>query len=261
MAQTKKIKTVTKKASVGAKKVAPRSTAPRSTVTKAEKGGSGLKAKVRVDSGRPERAPAAKAALSRTASSGAILSPAARNANPSAPGKKPLKLKKRPEAIDGKRLSSPAALPERREKRKPIPIIPLSKRIAATDLRAIKNSLLDRRRELVGSIDAIQAEYLGTRENSTTTGGDEADMATNSVTADLSLRLAESETRELKDIDDALRKIEDGSYGICEVTAKPIDVRRLLARPAARLSIEAQKELEAQRIHYDETMGWVTQEE
>jgi DnaK suppressor protein len=42
-------------------------------------------------------------------------------------------------------------------------------------------------------------------------------------------------------IDAALRRIEDGSYGYCEETGEPIGIKRLIARPIATLSIEAQE--------------------
>lgn len=56
--------------------------------------------------------------------------------------------------------------------------------------------------------------------------------------------LTVSETRELKDIDAALTKIEDGTYGICEECGEPIDPRRLEAIPQARLCVACQ-EIEA----------------
>ena len=81
------------------------------------------------------------------------------------------------------------------------------------------------------------------------------------MTADLSLRLAESESKELREIAVAMKKIQDGTYGICEATGSEIDVRRLRFLPSARLSLDAQRKLEAQQLHYDEQMGWVLHED
>jgi DnaK suppressor protein len=54
-------------------------------------------------------------------------------------------------------------------------------------------------------------------------------------------------------IDEALRRVEDGSYGYCEDTAEPIGLRRLEARPIATLSIEAQERHERmERSHRDD---------
>jgi DnaK suppressor protein len=62
------------------------------------------------------------------------------------------------------------------------------------------------------------------------------------------------ETRKLiSKIDEALRRIEDGSYGYCEETGEPIGVARLDARPIATLSLEAQERHERrERVHRDD---------
>jgi RNA polymerase-binding protein DksA len=138
---------------------------------------------------------------------------------------------------------------------------PLEERISKKDLDEITGKLLARRRELIGSIGLIESEYLGQHDNVTTKGGDEADQASTALTADISLRLAESESRELQEIEVALAKLKEGSYGICEATGKPIDVRRLRFLPSARLSLEAQKRLEQNQLFYDEVAGWVAHEE
>ncbi len=48
----------------------------------------------------------------------------------------------------------------------------------------------------------------------------------------------------IEKIDSALRRIKDGSYGYCEETSEPIGLKRLIARPIATLSIEAQEKHE-----------------
>ena len=50
-------------------------------------------------------------------------------------------------------------------------------------------------------------------------------------------------------IDMALRKLEEGTYGFCEETGEPIGVERLMARPIASLSLEAQERLEKAKKH------------
>jgi DnaK suppressor protein len=67
------------------------------------------------------------------------------------------------------------------------------------------------------------------------------------------LRARDRERKLIVKIDDALRRIEDGSYGYCEETAEPIGIRRLEARPIATLSIEAQERHERlERTQRDE---------
>ena len=134
---------------------------------------------------------------------------------------------------------------------------PLTKRINKTDRRLIRKKLLERRGELAGTLESIEDEHIGTHENRTTAGGDEADQANNAQTADISLRLAETGARELQEIDAALGKLSDGSYGICEATGEPIGLPRLKYIPWIRLSLEAQEKVERNQLRYDESEGWV----
>ena len=162
--------------------------------------------------------------------------------------------------VVAKKAAPPAAPPldkktiiEEAMKRLP----PLAKRINKTDLRLIRKKLLGRRGELAGTLESIEDEHLGTDENRTTSGGDEADQANNAQTADISLRLAETGARELQEIDAALGKLGDGSYGICEATGEPIGLPRLKYIPWIRLSLEAQEKVERNQLRYDESEGWV----
>ena len=134
---------------------------------------------------------------------------------------------------------------------------PLSKRIKRSSLLAIREKLLLRREELAGTLGAIESEHIGTHENRTTAGGDEADQANNAQTADISLRLAETGAKELQEIDAALAKLKDGSYGICEAIGELIGLPRLKYIPWIRLSVEAQEKVERNQLRYDETEGWV----
>ena len=162
--------------------------------------------------------------------------------------------------VVAKKAAPPAAPPldkktiiEEAMKRLP----PLAKRINKTDLRLIRKKLLGRRGKLAGTLGSIEGEHLGTDENRTTSGGDEADQANNAQTADISLRLAETGARELQEIDAALGKLGDGSYGICEATGEPIGLPRLKYIPWIRLSLEAQEKVERNQLRYDESEGWV----
>lgn len=66
----------------------------------------------------------------------------------------------------------------------------------------------------------------------------------------LELRTRDRARKLISKIDEALKRIEDGSYGYCEETAQPIGLRRLEARPIATLSIEAQERHERQERQY-----------
>jgi DnaK suppressor protein len=82
---------------------------------------------------------------------------------------------------------------------------------------------------------------------------DIADRASLETARALELRTRDRERKLIAKIDDALKRIEDGTYGYCEETAEPISLRRLEARPIATLSIEAQERHERmERTHRDD---------
>ena len=70
---------------------------------------------------------------------------------------------------------------------------------------------------------------------------DPNDAATQEEEFRLELRTRDRERKLISKIDQALQRIEDGSYGYCEDTGEPIGIKRLEARPIATLSIEAQE--------------------
>ena len=81
---------------------------------------------------------------------------------------------------------------------------------------------------------------------------DPADRATIEEEHALELRTRDRERKLLKKIDQALARIDDGSYGYCEETGEPIGIQRLLARPTATLTIEAQERREMKQKLYGE---------
>jgi DnaK suppressor protein len=76
---------------------------------------------------------------------------------------------------------------------------------------------------------------------------DSVDMSLQDVNQELQLRLGERESQAVADIDQALLRIEEGSYGVCQSCGKPIDERRLEAVPTARYDAPCQAKLEAQQ--------------
>lgn len=71
-----------------------------------------------------------------------------------------------------------------------------------------------------------------------------ADSGTDNFDRDFALSLLSSDQDAIYEIDEALKRIERGSYGICELTGKPIPKARLDAIPWARFTVEAQAQLE-----------------
>ena len=86
------------------------------------------------------------------------------------------------------------------------------------------------------------------RENEVTT--DPSDRATLEEEYTLELRTRDRERKLLKKVEKSLKLIEDGSYGYCEETGEPIGIPRLLARPTATLSLEAQERRERMQKLY-----------
>lgn len=79
---------------------------------------------------------------------------------------------------------------------------------------------------------------------------DPSDRATQEEEYTLELRTRDRERKLLKKVDKALRMIDDGSFGWCEETGEPIGLARLIARPTATLSIEAQERRERMQKLY-----------
>ena len=76
---------------------------------------------------------------------------------------------------------------------------------------------------------------------------DPAEQGLVDLLSDTGLKVADIRRQELTAIDEAMGRLEQGTYGICEITGKPIAKERLLAVPFTRYSADAQKELEKNR--------------
>ena len=100
------------------------------------------------------------------------------------------------------------------------------------------------REYLTKMIDDIQRQGEATIEEMSDNVeyySDPADRASAESDRTFTLRLRDRDRKLIKKINEALERIEDGSYGYCEETGEPITVKRLEARPIATLSIEAQE--------------------
>jgi DnaK suppressor protein len=71
-----------------------------------------------------------------------------------------------------------------------------------------------------------------------------ADLSMKDVTQEIALKLGDQESQMVADIDQALLRIKEGSYGVCTRCGKPIDERRLEAMPTARYDAECQAAIE-----------------
>ena len=105
-----------------------------------------------------------------------------------------------------------------------------------------KNDLLE------DSRDTIEGLQDGTRAIP-----DVADRASEETDRALELRTRDRQRKLVTKIDAALRRIENGEYGYCEVTGEPISLKRLDARPIATMTLEAQERHQRrEKVHRDD---------
>lgn len=101
---------------------------------------------------------------------------------------------------------------------------------------------------LADSRDTIETLQEGTRNIP-----DVTDRASEETDRALELRTRDRQRKLVAKIDSALRRIEEGEYGYCEVTGEPISLKRLDARPIATMSLEAQERHERrEKVHRDD---------
>lgn len=124
---------------------------------------------------------------------------------------------------------------------------PKAEYMSSAQRKFFKHRLLELQTQMRDNADAT-TEHL--RELAV--APDPADRATQEEEHALELRTRDRERKLLKKIEAALLRLEDGSYGYCEETGDPIGVRRLLARPTATLTIEAQERRELKQKMYGE---------
>ncbi|MGQ5522267.1 RNA polymerase-binding protein DksA [Chitinimonas sp. PSY-7] len=112
-------------------------------------------------------------------------------------------------------------------------------------LAFFRQRLLDMKAELLANATAT-SQHLQEQEATP----DPADRATLEEEYALELRTRDRERKLLLKIDSTVKKIDDGEYGYCDDTGEPIGLARLLARPTASLTVEAQERRERLKKQY-----------
>jgi DnaK suppressor protein len=115
--------------------------------------------------------------------------------------------------------------------------------------RAQKEKLLQLRDAMVDSMAGVAQDTLRSRaegSEASAFGMHQADAGSDAYDRDFALSLLSQEQDALYEIDQALKRIELGTYGICEMSGKPIPRARLEAIPFARFTVECQSQLEKQ---------------
>ncbi len=111
-----------------------------------------------------------------------------------------------------------------------------------------KEAILNMHKVLIKRRDALRKALAGDlsmlKELNAQTGGDVVDIALDSVQDEISSQLAEVESRELARIENALQRMREGNYGVCEECSCNIPMARLNALPYATMCIKCQREAE-----------------
>ena len=113
------------------------------------------------------------------------------------------------------------------------------------ELQRYRDILLKKRADLVGDVSDLESEALLGRSGSLSALPQHiAEQGSETYEQSLSLNLAAEDRRLIREIDAALQRIEKLTFGICEMTGKPISRDRLEELPWTRYSIEAAREFE-----------------
>lgn len=122
---------------------------------------------------------------------------------------------------------------------------PIKTKLSKKELERYRAILLQKRAELVGDVRNMEDEALRQSSGSLShTPQHMAEQGTDVFDQSLSLDLAQVDRNLIREIDAALERIDNGTYGVCELTGKMISTERLEELPWARYSIEAARERE-----------------
>jgi len=108
-------------------------------------------------------------------------------------------------------------------------------------LEVYKESLLNRKKELIGILNNLKEEL---QHIDSCDIKEDADFATCSFSSESNFFIYQQQQRELLEIEEALKKIDKGTYGICEMCEEPINPDRLEVKPFAKYCIDCREIIE-----------------
>ena len=121
--------------------------------------------------------------------------------------------------------------------------------MTSANMKHFKQILLEKRKEILNNVNEIEGEAL--KKSRMDASGDlssmpihMADIGTDNYEQEFALGLMDSERKLLREIDEALTRIENKTYGVCEGTGKPIPKARLEAQPWAKYCVEYARMIE-----------------
>lgn len=138
------------------------------------------------------------------------------------------KTAKKAVAVAGKARAKPAA--------KPVNIAKAMAWLTPARLRDFRKELVQMRDDILRTVKKQKVDEVD--------NGDSVDQASQSIEKELMFELSDNERVTLDMIEAAIRKVDNGTYGLCEATQKPISRARLEAIPYCRYSIEYQNQIE-----------------
>ncbi len=128
--------------------------------------------------------------------------------------------------------------------------------LTPAEIKKFKAMLLAKRNEILDNVTSMEDETLHKQSsNLSNMPIHMADIGTDNFDQEFTLGLMDSERKLMKEIDEALQRIEDGTYGICEGSGKPIPKARLEAIPWARYCVEYASLLEKGLISKEDSPG------
>lgn len=131
---------------------------------------------------------------------------------------------------------------------------PNKSKLTPADIEEFRALLLAKRNELLGNVSSMEIEALRRESNDLSRLPIHmADLGTDNYDQEFTLGLMGSERKLMKEIDEALDRIENGTYGICEGTGEPIPKQRLKAIPWARYCVAYTQLLEKGLIRKDDS--------
>lgn len=145
-----------------------------------------------------------------------------------------------------------AKAPAASDDTKPAKIKKIKTPLSAKQLRHYRELLTVKRAEILGDMDSMSAEALRNNDASNLSHMPlhMADVGSDNYEQELTLGLVESERKLVGEINEALLRIADKTFGVCEATGKVIGKPRLEAKPWAKYCIEHARELEANGRRY-----------
>jgi len=145
-----------------------------------------------------------------------------------------------------KRKAAPKAAPA--VEQEPAPLKLGKTKLSARDLDRYHGILLRVRRELVGRVDDTEREALKSSDGGLSTMPlHMADIGTDTFEQGFALEFAQHDREIVREVDDALARIKDLTYGLCLMTGKPIPKGRLDAKPWAKYTVESERIMEKSR--------------